>query len=162
MSNVWFTSDLHFGHKNIHKFREGVDSEEENRHTIIRHWNRLVTKRDDVYILGDVAFNGETLTELSKLLGRKFLVRGNHDDFSARTYLQTFEDVFGLKSYKGFWLSHAPIHPNELRYKVNIHGHVHSNTIPDKRYFNVSVDNLWAMGYPSLISLDQIRNELNK
>lgn len=160
MTNVWFTSDLHFGHKNIHKFREDVYSEEGNRAKIITHWNKLVNKRDDVYVLGDAAFSMDTLQEFSSLPGRKFLVRGNHDEFADVAYYPHFENIYGLKRYKEFWLSHAPIHPAELRGKVNLHGHVHYESIPDVRYFNMCVENLWKLGYPSLISLDQLRKEL--
>lgn len=32
MANVWFTSDLHFGHKNIQKFRLEVLNEEDNNY----------------------------------------------------------------------------------------------------------------------------------
>ena len=52
-------------------------------------------------------------------------------------------------------LSHVPIHPQELQYKgtyehtrpprYNIHGHVHTTTVKDDRYFNASVDvNNWG------------------
>lgn len=162
MANVWFTSDLHFGHKNIHKFRLEVESEEENRQRIKDDWNRLVTKRDDVYVLGDAAFTEDTLEEFKNLPGRKFLIRGNHDEFSSYNYLQYFQDVYGLKKYKEFWLSHAPIHPDELRGKINLHGHVHYQSINDPRYVNMSVENLWKMGYSSLISLDEVRAHLAK
>ena len=53
----------------------------------------------------------------------------------------------GLEKYKGAWLSHAPIHPAELRGKINIHGHVHYANVLDEtgkldnRYFNVSLEN---------------------
>ena len=160
MANVWFTSDLHFGHKNIQKFRLEIKSEEENRNRIISDWDKLVTKRDDVYVLGDAAFTMDTVEHFSALAGRKFLVRGNHDDLDTQVYLKHFDSVYGLKKYKEFWLSHAPIHPNELRGKVNLHGHVHYASIDDERYFNMSVENLWALGYPSLISLEQLRKYL--
>lgn len=58
-----------------------------------------------------------------------------------------FNKVCGFEKYKKSWLSHAPIHPAELRGKINIHGHVHDATItdenglPDLRYFNVSLEN---------------------
>jgi calcineurin-like phosphoesterase family protein len=40
--------------------------------------------------------------------------------------------------YKGFILSHCPIHESEMeRYYKNIHGHVHEETIKDDRYINV-------------------------
>lgn len=47
MSNVWFCSDLHLGHKNIGKFRAPlVNSTEENNTRIINDWKTVVTKRD--------------------------------------------------------------------------------------------------------------------
>ena len=175
MANVWFTSDLHFGHKNINKFRLEVSSEEDNRKRICEDWEDLVTKRDDIYVLGDAAFTWDTAQEFARLPGRKYLVRGNHDELSIREYLKYFTEVYGLKKYKGFWLSHAPIHPDELRGKVNLHGHVHYQSIRknfspiydikqelDTRYFNMCVENLWKLGYPSLISLDQVRKELER
>jgi calcineurin-like phosphoesterase family protein len=159
MSNVWFTSDLHFGHKNIHKFRLEVNSPEENEQRILLDWTSKVTKRDDVYVLGDAAFTMDSVQLFSALPGRKFLIRGNHDELDTQVYLKYFSAVYGLKRYKEFWLSHAPIHPNELRGKINLHGHVHYASIPDDRYFNASVENLWALGHSSLISLEQIRGK---
>lgn len=161
MANVWFTSDLHFGHKNIQKYRLGVTSEEDNRRRIIADWDKLVTKRDDVYVLGDAAFTMDTVECFNNLAGRKFLVRGNHDELDTQVYLKYFKTVYGLKKYKEFWLSHAPIHPNELRGKINLHGHVHYQDVEDSRYFNMSVESLWEHGYPSLISLDQVRKILH-
>lgn len=158
MANVWFTSDLHFGHKNIHKFRREVASEADNRRRIISDWDKLVTKRDDVYVLGDAAFTIEAAELFSMMAGRKFLVRGNHDELDTQVYLKHFQSVYGLKKYKEFWLSHAPIHPNELRGKVNLHGHVHYADVEDSRYLNLCVESLWKKGYPSLISLQQIRD----
>lgn len=157
MANVWFTSDLHFGHKNIQKFRLEVQSEEDNRERIKADWNNLVTKRDDVYVLGDAAFTMDTVHEFGNLPGRKFLVRGNHDELDTQVYLKYFNAVYGLKKYKEFWLSHAPIHPDELRGRVNLHGHVHYSDIPDNRYFNMSVESLWQRNFDSLISLQEVR-----
>lgn len=160
MANVWFTSDLHFGHKNIANFRKEVSSESDNRYRIMTDWRNLVTKRDDVYVLGDAAFTMDTLQEFYNLPGRKFLVRGNHDEFKDVVYYPHFENIYGLKKYKEFWLSHAPIHPDELRGKANLHGHVHYQSINDPRYMNMCVENLWKMGYKSLISLDEVRVHL--
>jgi calcineurin-like phosphoesterase family protein len=157
MANVWFTSDLHFGHKNIQKFRLEISSSEDNEQRIIRDWANKVTKRDDVYVLGDAAFTMDSVKLFTALPGRKFLVRGNHDELDTQVYLKYFNSIYGLKKYKEFWLSHAPIHPNELRGKINLHGHVHYNSVDDNRYVNMSVENLWKMGYNSLISLDEVR-----
>jgi calcineurin-like phosphoesterase family protein len=157
MSRVFFISDLHFGHTKIMDFagdyRHG-DSYIENMQIIIDMWNSRVTKRDTVYVLGDVAFNDDGLNGLRELNGLKYLVRGNHDRYRAKNYLKIFQDIYGVRMYKGFWLSHAPIHPDELRGRRNIHGHVHQNSIThsvedhhgfannelDERYINVCVE----------------------
>lgn len=160
MANVLFCSDLHFGHKNIGKFRNSLisdNTEEENRWRICEDWRKRVTKRDIVYVLGDACFSMDTIFEFGELPGKKILVRGNHDLLDTQVYLKYFDGVYGLLKYKEFWLSHAPIHPNELRGKVNLHGHVHYGTIPDKRYFNCCPENLWPLVGSSLISLDEIR-----
>ena len=43
---------------------------------------------------------------------------------------------------KEYILTHCPIHSSQLdyRYSYNIHGHVHSNSIDDARYINVSAE----------------------
>lgn len=171
MANVWFCSDLHFGHKNIKNFRGHVVDEEDNRSKIVTDWNRLVTKHDDVYVLGDAAFTLDTLQQIGTLPGaRKFLVRGNHDELTLSEYAKVFDNVYGLKKYKEFWLSHAPVHPDELRGRVNLHGHVHYETIRkpfhpalhvkqeyDTRYFNCCVENIFKLKGRALISLEEIR-----
>lgn len=159
MANILFCSDLHFGHKNIGKFREslGIISEENNRQKVCKDWEKLVTKRDIVYVLGDSCFSMETIDTFGSLPGTKYLIRGNHDLLNTSVYLKYFKEVYGLLKYKEFWLSHAPIHPEELRGKVNLHGHVHFSTIKDDRYFNCCPENLLPIVGSCLISLDQIR-----
>lgn len=150
MSKVYMIADLHFGHRNIMNFagdyRHG-DTYMENMHNTILMWNARIRKRDIVYVLGDVAFSPEGLYALNEMYGTKYLVRGNHDQFGLDEYTQVFNDIYGMRLYKGYWLSHCPIHPTELRDRKNIHGHVHQNTIrnaygePDERYINVSIEN---------------------
>ena len=55
MSRVFFTSDLHFGHENLCRVIRGM-SAKESEELIIENWNKVVTKRDLVYILGDFTF----------------------------------------------------------------------------------------------------------
>ncbi len=158
--SVYFTSDLHLGHKNIHKFRGGFSSEEEHQTYIIKAWKTTITKRDDVYVLGDACFTMEALDLLRDLPGTKHLIRGNHDELYTQAYLKVFKNVYGLKKYKEFWLSHAPIHPQELRGRVNLHGHVHYQTVPDNNYFNCCVENLDAHFKRPFVELDQLRKHL--
>jgi len=171
--SVYFTSDLHFGHKNIHKFRHFVNNQLHNEQFICNAWQNKVTKRDDVYVLGDAAFTMEAIEVFKDLPGRKYLIRGNHDMCDAAAYLKVFAEVYGLFKYKEFWLSHAPIHPYELRDKVNLHGHVHYQTITrnvedrgdwstvtDTRYFNCCVESLMATFLNPLVELDQLRKHI--
>ena len=48
---------------------------------MIRQWNDHVTKKDEVYILGDFAISrGRAADEiLRQLNGKKYLIEGNHD-----------------------------------------------------------------------------------
>ncbi len=167
MANVFFIGDLHFGHKRIKDFlddkgrshRYGNDYKE-NMQIIADRWNEVVTKRDRVYVLGDTAFNDEGFDMLKTLKGSKILVRGNHDNYySTEKWLEVFDEVEGIIRYKNYWLTHAPVHPDELRGKKNIHGHVHHNIIrnadgtPDERYVCVCCEVIEHRP----ISLSQIR-----
>lgn len=53
MSRVFFTSDLHFGHENLYQGLRGMTAQE-SYDLIKRNWNKVVTKRDIVYVLGDI------------------------------------------------------------------------------------------------------------
>ena len=79
---VWFTSDLHFWHKNICKYcNRPYESVEEMNEAIIQNWNAVVKDDDIVFVLGDLGFCGiEKLRDLlSQLKGKIFLIQGNHD-----------------------------------------------------------------------------------
>lgn len=166
---VYLMSDPHLGHRNIGKFRSFVEDSDDNTAQFLDQWKKTVRKEKDiVYILGDVAFNRESLRLLKGLRGRKILIKGNHDDL-VPTSLQAevFEQIYGMLKYKGFWLTHCPIHPDELRkQRGNCHGHVHSQNIKkgwgswkkdDPRYFNVCVDNIFPKYDSWFVTLDQVR-----
>lgn len=137
MCEVFFMSDFHFGHRKIVEFGKSTgtvyrsgDTCEENMHNIITKCNSVVTKRDKLFILGDVAFTQAGFDALGEIAGSKILVRGNHDNkFTTEQWLTHFDSVEGIVKYKDFWLTHAPLHPLELRGKKNIHGHVHQFSI---------------------------------
>jgi calcineurin-like phosphoesterase family protein len=79
---VWFTSDLHFWHKNICKYcNRPYETIEEMNQGIIDNWNSIVKEDDTVFVLGDLGFCGiEKLRPLmSQLKGRIILIQGNHD-----------------------------------------------------------------------------------
>lgn len=158
--DTYVISDLHLGHKSIAKFRTQFNSAEQHDEHIMDMWASTIRERDKVWVLGDAAFTLEGLVKLISLPGTKYLVRGNHDILPLRHYLVAFKDVFGFVKYKRpkrqkVWLSHAPIHPAELRGAINIHGHVHDRPILypprgplDERYISVCPE---SIGYAPVL-----------
>lgn len=150
MSNVYLTSDLHFGHENLIKRYRNFKSVEKHDKTIINNWNKIVNKNDKVFLLGDLSMEKDVSHLLLQLKGNIVLLGANHDKVGhiLHTYskLPNIVGIGGFMKYKGYWLSHCPIHPSELRGKKNIHGHIHKNKVKrfglflDKRYINVCVD----------------------
>lgn len=144
MSNVYFTSDLHLKHKGILHFSKGfrnTKSLAEHDNWVIGQINTVVTPRDKLFILGDVAFSEEGLKLIANIRTKNLhLVLGNHDKLDIELYLKYFQKVSGTTKYKGHWLSHFPMHESELWGKPNIHGHTHTNFIDDPRYINVCTE----------------------
>lgn len=164
MVETWFTSDHHFGHKNILEYEKKsrpFATLEEMHDALITAWNSLIGLRDIVYHLGDFAFGKQNLAFAKKLHGKKRLVMGNHDTYPSADYLQYFDKLYGVMFYERCILSHTPVHPNGLgsRWLLNVHGHLHSKVVmsneivapdkeypmnwlmmPDKNYFCVSVE----------------------
>lgn len=152
MGKVYFTSDLHFGHELLTNALRGMTSKESDE-LIIHNWNEIVTKRDVVYILGDITMEKRSnLPVLGKLKGMKVVVGGNHD---VKKCCSTLKDMgittMGVLRYKDFICTHIPIHPLFLKEcRGNIHGHIHvpdsshnyNMTLPpgSERYYNVNVE----------------------
>jgi calcineurin-like phosphoesterase family protein len=113
---IYFTSDLHFNHKNILKFtKRPYKNVEDMNNDIIKIWNNIIKKTDIVYILGDFCFCGRQLKRefLKRLNGKKILIIGNHDDFSARKQIEDgFYDVYLQKT---IWLGKG-----KKEFKVNL------------------------------------------
>jgi calcineurin-like phosphoesterase family protein len=80
-NKTWFTSDLHFGHKNVINYCDRPYANIEEMHeAIVKQWNFQVGPNDTVYVLGDFSLNPKWSREiLPKLNGTKILVMGNHD-----------------------------------------------------------------------------------
>ena len=146
---VYFTSDLHIGHRAITKYRPQFRSAEEHD----EFWlDKLETlgKRDVLFILGDFLFDGEHyqkyIQRIRKIKGRIKLIMGNHDSLNLYQEINqkpqspqgSIEIQLPLFSYKNMWVSHCPIHPQELRNRIGcIHGHLHNSTLEDTRYYDV-------------------------
>lgn len=163
MSIPYFYSDLHGGHKNIMKYRKQFRDEQDHWEYCEEEYKKLITKRDVVYCLGDMCFTEERLKEFSTWPGRKILVCGNHDRdrIPMQSIVDAYDEVYALYKYKQYWLSHAPIHPQELRGKYNLHGHVHYYTVEDWRYFNCCLENI-DMKPISLMEVNDIFSQRKK
>jgi calcineurin-like phosphoesterase family protein len=112
LSMVNFISDLHFGHKNICKYRPQFKDPEEHDETIIINWNSVIKKRkQQIWVLGDFLIhnNKYDMAKLVKRLnGTIRVVAGNHDYMPYYKELG-IEVMNGLVSRYGYWLSHCPI-----------------------------------------------------
>ena len=142
--SAYFISDLHLGHENM-AIKRGFSCADEMNEHIVKCWNSVISKKDIVFILGDVTMEKvRDYPFLSTMKGLKTVVLGNHDQPQHVTELLKYVNkVGGMITYKKTAiLTHCPIHPSELeyRFKYNIHGHVHENSLNDPRYKNVSAE----------------------
>lgn len=183
MTETYFISDTHFGHRNMLNFKRDdgkplrpfIDVEDMDN-TMIENWNSIVKPQDKVYHLGDVVMARSQLKTLAQLNGRKVLIKGNHDICKIQDYLNYFEDVRAYKVYPNYGIicSHIPLHAGVFtsRWKVNVHGHLHANLVRseqgfiDHRYVNISVEQIdyAPITFDELLSrcgLERIHNELH-
>jgi len=83
MSNVFFTSDTHFGHRNVIKYNNRpFETVEEMDDAIIERWNSRVEPGDIVFHLGDFAMACSPMylkDIMDRLNGKIILINGSHD-----------------------------------------------------------------------------------
>lgn len=131
---IYFTSDLHLGHKGIISMqnRPFADVVEMNR-TIINSYNSCVNKDDTVYILGDICHHMavEAVNEIiTSMKGKKYLIKGNHD----KQYDESlFEEICDFKEIavngSNIVLMHYPMMswPKSRKGSIQLHGHIHGD-----------------------------------
>lgn len=162
--STFFTSDLHFGHKKLCENLRHMSIEENDR-LIISNWNKVINKRDLVFILGDITMEKPKLIEgyMQQLNGIKYVIGGNHDGRQCCIELSRIGiPVVGALKYKEFMLTHIPISQNQfLNFRGNIHGHIHNdgkeNLLDPTFYYNVNTE---FHNYTP-VSLDTIRDYFN-
>lgn len=152
--NIWFTSDLHFSHRNISKFcpltRPDVDPSIMDAKMILR-WNQQVKPDDTVWSLGDMFFcdDRRALSIMARLNGKINLIYGNHDKTirNSRDVQQCFQSIHEYYEFKHegktACLFHYPIYEwNKLHHgSYHLHGHIHERIsgVPG-RILNVCMD----------------------
>ena len=146
--STFFTSDLHFNHVNLITNIRHMTVEENNK-LIIDNWNKVVHKKDVVYILGDITMeNHRDIAEFIKQLkGIIYVIGGNHDTRRCCTQLALSGiPVMGCIDYHHFILSHMPVDMSNLCGKLgNIHGHIHKSDghyqfQMGPKYYNVNTE----------------------
>jgi len=152
---IWFTSDLHIGHKNItgksvSKWKSGYrnfNSVTEMNDTIINNINKYVKWDDVIYFLGDFAF-----VDVKKIQDSRHRINcqtihflyGNHDedirnDQKLQGIFTSIKDVdFITVNSQNYFLSHYShrVWPASHRGTIHLYGHSHGS-IPD---FGKSMD----------------------
>lgn len=150
MANVFFIGDTHFGHEKCcttFKRKDGsplrpFSNSEEMDEEMVRRWNEVVKHDDKVYHLGDVVISKKHLNTVFRLNGNKRLIRGNHDLFKTKEYIEVgFKEIYGVRVLEDMVLTHVPLHPAAItqRWGVNVHGHYHANIV-EKKIFNQIVE----------------------
>jgi calcineurin-like phosphoesterase family protein len=135
---IYFTSDTHFNHVSIIRLcGRPFETVEQMNETIVQNWNSTVTDSDEVYFLGDLMFKGTGAVAneiIRKLNGTKYLIKGNHDNFTEdkdfkKGYFKWIKDYYVLNYEKTkFVLFHFPIFEWDgyFRDSIHLYGHIHN------------------------------------
>lgn len=129
---IYFTSDLHLFHKNIIDYENRPFNGLADMHeALIRNWNKKICSCDKVYILGDLTFGNKIKSEeiIQALNGKKFLVKGNHDNHPNQWYrdigiTEVYDYPILFNNY--FICSHEPMLYLKAPF-CSLYGHVHSS-----------------------------------
>ena len=152
MPDVWFTSDLHLGHRSVIEFcNRPFDNVDHMDQMLIRNWNDRVHPGDRVYVLGDFSFHseGRTIDILNELQGQKYLIWGNHDKHlrnkdTVKSKFVACKDIYSVKvDGQHIVCCHFPMVTWDRCHhgSWHLHGHSHGglSPLPGKR-IDVGVD----------------------
>lgn len=140
MNGIYYTSDLHLGHKHVLSTRGQFKNIEEHDEFLIERWNRKLTKKDEIWILGDLSYRSAFPISyyLDRMKGRKHLIIGNHDAYWMKgeelsRYFETVETMRTIRfDKKKVTLCHYPMlewlgsRYVESGTSFLIHGHIHA------------------------------------
>ncbi len=151
---IWVIADTHFGHGALIGAGRDFQSVKQMDDCIADNWNDCVGPADTVFHLGDV-YRDDGWRVLKGLKGDKKLILGNHDNpldsrltdvFSGISLWKVFEDAGkDTGENAGVVLTHLPMDLSDniglgLRFRRNIHGHLHHRPAPTPRHVCVSIE----------------------
>lgn len=130
---IWFTSDLHLGHRAaISMCERPFETVEEMNEVLICNFNSYVKKNDTVYILGDIAHRTPVVDVnkmISRLNGKKILCKGNHDKKYDEDLFNGIYDFLEIAvNGVNVSLMHYPMMswPKSRHGALHLHGNIHS------------------------------------
>lgn len=148
---IFFTSDLHIGHRNILRFCQRPFLDLKDMATdIAANWNSVVGENDIIFDLGDMFWwnsRHEVKKFVDKLNGTIYKVPGNHDMDCRRLFelcdpekVTVLDDISVVWIENLFpetnrvtelWLSHMPLMtwPHRGNGAINLFGHIHSGPL---------------------------------
>ena len=152
----YYIADTHFGHHNIINMADRpFQCVQHMEDTLIDNWNRKVSDKDDIYIIGDLFFQHDQIDSiLSRLKGKKHLILGNHESKwltdPYRHYFQSIQTSLEITDQNHtIIMCHYPMvsYPKQSRAYM-VHGHIHNDTLFDywcvllkrQRILNAGVD----------------------
>lgn len=149
LKQIFFTSDLHFGHANVIKFSNRPFKDLEHMTSqLIRNFNKTVPPDGLTYFVGDICFLGAEKNReiISQLNGTKVLIRGNHDRGIQSSYDSGFDVVLNSATIfigkQKVTISHCPL-PNTFRENTENFkgGKTSENWHGENRYLDYIVPN---------------------
>lgn len=155
---MYFTSDLHLGHKKMLEVRPFYTME--GHDDFIIGELKKINPKSEIWILGDISCGKEdyALERLSEVPARMHLVSGNHDSVwplhrnahrQQRKFLEVFETVQSIArvNFDGrkVILNHLPNKTPSNTKEALLHGHTHSKQ--KITYFNTVNVALEAWNY---------------
>lgn len=166
MTEIYFTSDHHFGHNNIIKFcNRPFQTVQQMDEEMIKRWNEKVKPNDEVYHLGDFGLTSKESLEtiLDRLNGKKHLIVGNHENAALQLpkkfrwikeyYELKIKDAECSNGVQRIMLFHYAMRVwrGQGRSNWHLYGHSHNN-LPDWEdalCFDVGVDchNFYPLSY---------------
>ena len=145
-AQILYIADCHFYHNRTCQEMDnrGFSGFEEMNEYMITQWNKKVTAKDDVYILGDFCISRAEATAkiLNRLNGKLHLIIGNHDKYLADKSFEQRQWFRSIEAYQEIRdngrlviLSHYPVFCYKGQYRKDkdgrpltymLYGHVHN------------------------------------
>lgn len=152
---IYFIADPHLGYPGVTRWRSEFKDWRDHDAAFVERWNRTVSPRDTVYILGD--FGGvssgpagdtrlHVVATMVELNGTKHGLRGNHDDEGMLNKMLLTGGLDTLENYAEIKVQltrgsgpstkivmcHYPLAAwnDAFRGSVMLHGHTHGTMVP--------------------------------